>query len=217
MLKRPWTIPAWATWPALGVALAMAAVGLFLALADEVSGADTEAFDADVLRWLATHRTPGLSQLFGAITHLGSWEFVSASTVVLFVAGLFTGHKRAAATLVASVLGILPLVVLLKPLYARPRPGMVSHLAVVDSASFPSGHALAATVFFGTLSLLIAGRFSGHATRAAIVGAAVALASLVAFSRMYLGVHYPTDVFGGALVGGAWLLSIVVLAGKLFK
>lgn len=197
-------------WLALGTGLALGAAALFLVLAEEVAEDETRKLDVAVLRALAAHRTALWTELFRAATFLGSWPFVSGATLCACVAALIARRRYAALTLALSMLGILPGVVLLKLLYARPRPDVVAHLDVVDSASFPSGHAMAASIFFGTLAILAARDLPRDAHRALIAWCALGLIGLVALSRVYLGVHYPSDVLGGVLVGTTWSLLVVL-------
>jgi len=204
-MLRPW-------WLKIGAAIALTAAVAFLVLAEWILKDEAQRLDVAALRWLATHRTPGLTQFFSLASGLGSWLFVSTLTLILCVAGLFVAARRAAVTLLIAVLGIPMLVVVLKPLYGRPRPDAVAHLDAVDSASFPSGHALAAAVFFGTTALIAAERTASELRRVLITAAAGSIIVLVALSRVYLGVHYSSDVLGGVLVGTTWSLLVLLAA-----
>ena len=204
-MLRPW-------WLKIGAAIALTAAVAFLVLAEWILKDEAQRLDVAALRWLATHRPPGLTQFFSLASGLGSWLFVSTLTLILCVAGLFVAARRAAVTLLIAVLGIPMLVVVLKPLYGRPRPDAVAHLDAVDSASFPSGHALAAAVFFGTTALIAAERTASELRRVLITAAAGSIIVLVALSRVYLGVHYSSDVLGGVLVGTTWSLLVLLAA-----
>lgn len=202
-------------WLKIGAAIALVAAVAFIALADWILKEETQRLDVAALGWLAMHRTPGLNQFFSAVSGLGSWLFVSSLTLISCIACLFVGARRAAATLVIAVLGIPMLIVVLKPFYGRARPDAVAHLDVVDSASFPSGHALAAAVFFGTTALIAAERTASELRRVLITAAAGSIIVLVALSRVYLGVHYSSDVLGGVLVGTTWSLLVLLAAHSL--
>jgi undecaprenyl-diphosphatase len=204
-------------WLKTGAALALAAAVAFLLLAEWILKDEAQQLDVAALRWLATHRTPGLTQFFLVISALGSWRFVGALTLILCVGGLFIRARRAAATLLVAVLGIPMFVVGLKPIYGRPRPNAVAHLDFVDSASFPSGHALAAAIFFGTTALIAAERTASELRRAMIAAAAGSIIALVALSRVYLGVHYSSDVVGGVLVGMTWSLLVLLAAHSIHR
>jgi undecaprenyl-diphosphatase len=202
------------SWLAIGGALALSSAIAFLVLARVVAADATRELDIVVLQWLSGHRSQLLTSFFLAATFLGSWPFVSGATLALCVVGVVRGRRRPAATLAFAVLGIPLLVVLLKPLYARPRPDVVDHLDFVDSASFPSGHAIAGAIFFGTLALITARRAPHDTARLLITAGASMAIAMVGLSRMYLGVHYPSDVLGGVLVGTTWSL-LVLLAARL--
>lgn len=204
-------------WLKTGAAIALAAAVAFLVLAESILKEEAQQLDVAALRWLAAHRTPGLTQFFLAISALGSWLFISTLTLILCVAGLFVRARRAAATLLMAVLGIPMLVVVLKPIYGRPRPNAVTHLDFVDSASFPSGHALAAAIFFGTTALIAAERTASELRRVLITAAAGSIIALVALSRVYLGVHYSSDVLGGVLVGTTWSLLVLLAAHSIHR
>lgn len=199
-------------WLKTGAALALGAAVAFIALAEKILKSETQQLDDAALRGLAVQRSPELTSIVLTASALGSWPFVSAATFCLCIAGFFWGKRRAAATLLSAVLGIPMLIVALKPLYARARPDAVAHLDVVDSASFPSGHALAAAVFYGTLALLAVQHTTSHVRRALIIGCAGSIIVSVALSRVYLGVHYPSDVIGGVLVGTTWSLLVLLAA-----
>ena len=95
----------------------------------------------------------------------------------------------------------------LKQFYDRPRPDLVPHGSYVYSASFPSGHSTLAAATFLTLATVIASLEPRRATKALTYVVAVALTIMVGFSRVYLGVHWPSDVLGGWCLGAAWALA----------
>jgi undecaprenyl-diphosphatase len=118
--------------------------------------------------------------------------------------------------LLAAVLGETLLSSGLKSMFDRPRPDIVPHLVHVSSKSFPSGHASSAAAIFLTLAALIAAPLKDRPARLYVFAAAGALAFLVGASRVYLGVHYPTDVIGGWSFGAAWA-AIVWIAARRFR
>ena len=101
---------------------------------------------------------------------------------------------------------------LLKLGFARPRPELVSHLVNVNSFSFPSGHATMATITYLTLGVLLARVQKRRHMKLYLLAVASILALLVGFTRVYLGVHWPTDVIAGWCVGTAWALGCWLLA-----
>ena len=186
---------------------------VFRHIAEEVGEGDTRAFDRTILYAL---RTPGnLSRPIGPdwlnvaatdVTSLGSVTVLGI--LVILVAGLFLSFRRwreALMLLLASGSGLV-VTNLLKDLFQRDRPPAVLHAVRAINASFPSGHAaLSATVFL-TLGALIAHFAERRRVRVYALSAAVILSLLVGCSRVYLGVHWPTDVLGGWCIGAAWAL-----------
>lgn len=201
------------------VVLAAAAVYGFVALLDEVMEGEVRAFDERVLLALRSPGDPGdpigpwwLETIFVDITALGS------TTVVALIASAAVGYlvfggKRAAALLVlVSVAGGMGLSSLLKIGFERPRPDLVAHLVDVHTLSFPSGHAMVSAVTYLTLGALLAQVQGRKRLKAYVIGVAVVLTLLIGASRVYLGVHWPTDVVGGWLAGTAWAIGCWIIA-----
>ncbi len=191
------------------IVLVLAASAVFFELADDVREGDTHGFDEAVLLWLSTHRSPALTSAFLSITALGSWPVLTLLATGTCVATFLQGRRRFPLTLLAAVVGAPLLTWALKQLYGRARPTIVPHLETVAAPSFPSGHTVSSVAFFVTVALLVAAHTQGRALRSFLVGYALIIAALVAVSRMYLGVHYPSDVAAGALLGIAWSLLCV--------
>nr|WP_247713067.1 phosphatase PAP2 family protein [Qipengyuania intermedia] len=106
---------------------------------------------------------------------------------------------------------------ILKSLFSRARPDVVPRLAEVSSGSFPSGHAMNSAIIYLTIAVLIARSYEDPRTRSFIVGLAALATLTIGFSRAYLGVHWPTDVAAGWLVGLAWALLMGMIAITLQK
>ena len=200
-------------------AFAIIAVALiFLKLASEVTEGETQKFDEKLLlalRKAEDPRTPiGPAWLKAAaldITALGGPTVlglvVAAVTGFFLLQGLY---KNALFVFVASVGGWV-LNSGLKLLFARPRPDVVPHLREVASLSFPSGHALTSAVVYLTLGALLMRVAKGRLVRWYCLMIAMTATFLVGTSRVYLGVHYPTDVLAGWLIGLAWASICVLL------
>lgn len=131
------------------------------------------------------------------------------TTIVAIALGLLairrlwlTAGLVLAATLVGSILSAQA-----KLLFGRPRPELVDHLVEVRGLSFPSGHATNSAIIYLTLALLISQVVPGRRTRAYIIGVAVLLTGIVGISRVYLGVHWPSDVLAGWTIGTCWALA----------
>src|SRR5262249_52953419 len=119
---------------------------------------------------------------------------------------------HALALLLAAVLGGLLLSLLLKELFKRPRPSVVPHLSHVDTSSFPSGHSMLSFVVYLTLGSLLARLVQPLRLELSVVGVAVLLSFLVGLSRVYLGVHYPSDALAGWAAGLTWAVGCWLLA-----
>ena len=168
-----------------------------------LSWLDRAALDAVV----RLHR-PWLDPVLTAITHFGDRVFLAAvilaAVAVLSVRGLWP----TALILAIAALAGFPLSEGVKVLVGRPRPEVPWRLIdLPSSASFPSGHALESTTVYGTLALTVGRRLRGRRLRATAFALGAALPLLVGFSRVYLGVHYPTDVLAGWAAGLALALS----------
>jgi undecaprenyl-diphosphatase len=197
------------------VALVLAAGGLlvFAKLADEIGEGSTLPFDEWLLLLL---RTPGdladpvgprwLEEMVRDVTALGGTAVLTL--MVLAIVGFLgmTRRRNAAVAVLLSVIGGVIVSQGAKLAFARARPELVPHGADVYTASFPSGHAMMAAVVYLTLGALLARTQSGRSVKTYILAVAVTLTILVGASRVYLGVHWPTDVLAGWALGGTWAL-----------
>ena len=200
------------------------ALGLltFLLLAAVVQRGGTQEIDAKILRSvreLASKKDrPG--HLWGeesviAVTSLGALAvLVTLSVAVL---GLLLMRKKWAPSilLLATLLGAIGLNYGLKALFDRPRPDVVTHAQFVDSPSFPSGHALVSTAVYGALGAVAANLLRERRMKIYVMSWAVALIFAIGLSRIYLGVHYPSDVLAGWTVGLSWSILCWLIARKL--
>ncbi|MFP4623219.1 MAG: phosphatase PAP2 family protein [Gemmatimonadota bacterium] len=195
---------------ALGVAI-VAAAALAL-LAEGVVGGATQTFDQAVVDWVRARRTGWLDWLGLAGAALGSgvaaWIVLGLGSLLLW----FTRHHLSVAILWIAVLGGRALSTEFKALFDRPRPAPVdwtvevfgSEIPFPASPSFPSGHAVTSVVVFGTLAYLIARLEPTVRLRRITLATAIAFILLIGLSRVYLGVHYPSDVLAGYFVGFIW-------------
>jgi membrane-associated phospholipid phosphatase len=187
-----------------GVFVAIVGTIGFASLAEVVREGYTQQFDDAVLRWIGAHHSPTLTTIMNEVTPLGT------GIVVLTVVGVTTAflwrteHKHSARMLLAATAGGILLNNGLKLFFDRERPSVFEWGTHAASSSFPSGHAMSATVVYGTVAYLLA-RLQKHGwARAVTLLFAVVMIALICFTRLYLGVHYPSDVLGGIIIGLAW-------------
>ncbi len=202
--------------------LAVGAVWVFIAVASEVGEGDTIRLDERIIRALRDPLDPanplGPPWVEGAVrdlTSLGSniVLLIFTSAVAVFLAVRRQSH--ALALVVVSTGGGFLLAQALKMVFARPRPDLVPHLAVVASSSFPSGHSMFSAVVYLTLGALLSQLVQERTLKAYFLGVACFLTFVVGLSRVYLGVHYPTDVLAGWSAGLAWALVCWMAASYL--
>ena len=160
------------------------------------------AFDLQAMHAVAAQRTAGLTRLTLILTALGSLVIVSPLAALAVVVLWRRDRRRDALVLVTVAAGSALLPAVTKLSVGRPRPP-VEHLTQASSYSFPSQHSVQAAAIYLAVALLL-GRTLPAVWRRVLVATALALALLVAGSRVYLGVHYPTDVAAGLIVGWIW-------------
>ena len=194
----------------LGLLVAGGGLWLFAGLAEDYVTSDPIVrFDQTVASALHAAATPFATKVFLAITALGSVEAIVP--IGLIVTGLLAWRRRwvyASGWLVALV-GGAALNVLLKQIFERPRPVFVDPIIVETSYSFPSGHAMDSLVMYGMLAYFALLFIKPWRARMAILFGATLLVILIGFSRLYLGVHYFSDVIAGFAAGGVWLSACV--------
>jgi undecaprenyl-diphosphatase len=187
---------------------------VFAVLADEVAEGDTRAFDERVLLALRAAGDPAdpigprwLEEMMRDFTAIGGTGVLVL--MVATVAGFLwlTGKGHAALAIVVAVSGGTLLSQTMKWTYARPRPELVPHGAEVYTASFPSGHAMMSAIVYLTLGAMLARTQSSQTVKAYIIAVAIFLTVLVGTSRVYLGVHWPTDVLAGWALGALWAIG----------
>jgi undecaprenyl-diphosphatase len=208
----------------LALAIVVASVWLFADLADEVLEGDTSRFDERVLLMMRQADDPAtpigpswLAEVGRDITALGGTA-VLVLVIVAVCGFLWLTDKHGAMWLVlASTIGGLLLSSMLKYFFARPRPDVVPHLADVHTASFPSGHSMRSAVVYLTLGALLARLVARPLVKLYFLAVACLLSGLVGASRVYLGVHFPTDVLAGWLAGLVWATLCWLVARWLQK
>ena len=194
---------------------------VFLSLASEVAEGETHQFDIAILRALRTPADP--SKLIGPAWLEGSLIDVTAlgsstvlGVVILAVVGFLLLQERyqtAGFVGITALSGMLVSTVL-KDTFNRPRPSVVPHLRDVVSTSFPSGHAMQSAIVYLTIGAVLMRAADRRATKLYCLGLAMLLTLLVGISRVSLGVHYPTDVIGGWIIGFVWASMCWLIAQR---
>lgn len=206
----------------IGLVVGAALASGFIKLAGEMMEGETKAFDVaflEALRVKGDLATPlGPSWLLGSMRDLTALGGVTVLTLVALLAIAFLlmrGRARQALYTALATGGGAVFGKLLKSLFARERPEVVPHLVEVHSLSFPSGHSMNSAIVYLTLAVMLSRSFEERRTRIFVIGVAALLVLTIGFTRLYLGVHYPTDVLGGWTVGATWALAMGLLATRL--
>jgi len=195
-------------WLVAGLAISAFVIWAFAELADGVVGGESRRFDRAVLLWIHAHSPGWLDGPMHLVTALGYYWVVLPLLAAVMSVFFVKGWRLSAILLLVSTVGGFLLTTFLKGVFERARPGLFdSGYSASSVYSFPSGHATVAVGFYGALTLMLAYRLRGFA-RWVVVGVGVSLVLLIGFSRLYLGVHYPTDVLAGYLAAPLWLVFV---------
>lgn len=174
---------------------------LFAVLTALVINGITKPFDQSVLLWINQHVNNAFDAFFLAVTQLGGVFIIGAVTLALVLYFVLKKKYYKAAFIALSVGGVSVINVLLKTIFDRPRPDLWEWLVTETSFSFPSGHSVASAA----LALSIVTLLWQTKWRVLTIVLAALYVLTIGFSRMYLGVHFPTDVLGGWLLGATWV------------
>lgn len=195
------------------------AIWAFVALAARVVNGNPHAFDEAILLAL---RQPGdpttpiggskVGHVMRDLTVLGSAPVLTLISVAVLVFLILRRERASALFLAVAIIGGQALGHLAKNGFARPRPDVVPHLVDVVTASFPSGHSMMSAVTYLTLGVMLARTETQFRMRVFYISVAVFLTFLVGISRLFLGVHWPSDVLAGWTLGSAWALSVWLVA-----
>lgn len=214
---------AWLGGVDLAVLLMVLAMALttwtFVAVANRVTAGSTQEFDERLILLLRNPSDPAdpigpewMEETGRDLTALGGVAALFLMTTAVSGYLLICRKLHALALLIAATAGGLLLSTLLKDLFHRPRPELVPHLSYVSTSSFPSGHSMLSAVVYLTLGSLLARLVQRRALKVYVLGVAILLSFLVGVSRLYLGVHYPTDVLAGWSAGLFWALLCNLVA-----
>lgn len=192
---------------------AAAAVWAFLGIGGEVMEGETQAYDRAILLALRDPAHPAdplgsrsFEESMRDVTALGGFTFLTLLTIVATLALVFHRKRRQAAIFAVTVIAAQVSSEILKLVYERPRPELVPHGSYVYSNSFPSGHSTVAAATYLALATVIASLEPRRATKVLAYALAIGLVVMIGFSRVYLGVHWPSDVLAGWSLGAGWAL-----------
>jgi len=196
-----------AAWLAAGLAFSAFVIWAFTELVDVVIEGESRRVDRAVLLWIHTTFPSWLDGPMRIVTALGYYWFVVLLLVVVVPLFYQRGWRLSAIHLLISTAGSAVLTTVLKSVFERARPELFDSGYHASFYSFPSGHATVAVGLYGMLTLVLAYRLRG-AARWAVVVSGTFVVLLIGFSRLYLGVHYPTDIVAGYLAALLWLVCV---------
>ncbi|HVE59266.1 MAG TPA: phosphatase PAP2 family protein [Pyrinomonadaceae bacterium] len=201
----------------IGFISAVGCLIFFLWLAEEVFEGETKIFDETVRQAIHRIAAPWLTQLVIYISFLGSFAFLTFGVITALIIFLILKWKDALIILLITMAGESILEVTLKLYFQRARPEAFFPYPPLESYSFPSGHALGSFCFYGILAWLITTRLKSRGLKILTLILAAILVLLIGLSRIYLGVHFPSDVAAGFAAGFVWIFTVAVsnhLLGK---
>jgi undecaprenyl-diphosphatase len=193
-----------------GMALALAALFSFVWMADEIMEGDTLRFDEYIRGFVHQLAFPALTTLMQTASFLGSTLFLTLFGIGVVITLYLKKHRRGAILFTLTTIGASLLLVSLKFTFRRARPEPFFDTILPASYSFPSGHSLASFCFYGALAAIITVRIKKLWLKTLVWLAAAIMILLIGISRVYLGVHYPSDVLAGFAVGLIWVITIAV-------
>lgn len=194
----------------IGLMLAIGALFLFGLLAEDIIEGGTIQFDQSVREYIHRFASPALTVLMQTASFIGSTLFLSLLGIAIVVTFFMLKRPRASIIFIITTVGSSILLVVLKNAFRRARPEPFFNTILPASYSFPSGHSLASFCFYGALAAIIVVRVERLWLKTTIWLAAAFLIALIGISRIYLGVHYPSDVLAGYAVGFIWVMTIAI-------
>lgn len=193
----------------VGIGVSVGSILIFIKLSTEVLEKELAQLDNGIIAWVYNLRNPRLTEIMKNMTNLGAWPIL-AMTAVIIVFLVWKKHQKEAVLFLTVLVMGLAINMSLKVLIQRPRPNLAP-LIVESSYSYPSGHAMNSFVFYGMIAFYVY-RFTRNKRASLVIGTVCAmLVLMIGFSRVYLGVHYPTDVLAGYIAGGAWFVTAILI------
>lgn len=198
-------------WLALAFVAFAGLMTLFVELVEEVGEGDTLSVDEAILRWFEHLQTPWLDQFFSLTTDLGGTIGVVAIVIVTLGLLLWGHRRRAALQFGLGITGAVGLNLILKNIFTRARPDLWEQIVIENSYSFPSGHAMASSALaFSFIVIFWQTKYRWPVTMFALI-----YMVFVGVTRLYLGVHYPSDIMAGWTMSAIWVTVVAVLIGTL--
>jgi len=189
-----------------GIVLGFFFIWTFSEITESILSGDTfVAFDQWVVRHMLHLRTPYVTSFMETITHLGGTIVITPCSVLIAIYFLLIKQNDTATCITAAVLGGIILNNILKILYQRPRPISESTLIAASGWGYPSGHAMNSIIFYGMMVYLISTCSLSRGLKIGVIITATSVVFIVGISRIYLQVHYASDVMAGFAVGLFWL------------
>jgi membrane-associated phospholipid phosphatase len=195
-----------------GLLIYLALIAVGLSITHPFKDSAVVRRDLAVSRWFAAHRTP----LFDTLTHYGTllaetWTAIALSIVLVLVLRRWLGRWRESIGVLVAILGELFIFLLVTNTVHRQRPPVPRLDPAPPTSSFPSGHTAAAVALYGVLAVIVLRQMAHRRLAVVIAVLCCCVPPIVAVSRVYRGMHYPTDVLFGAIGGGLWLLVAVLV------
>jgi len=194
-----------------GLVCAAGALIFLATLADEIAEGDAARFDDSVRDGIHGFATPAVTFAMRGVTILGGPLVLFSLSLVVGVGFFVKKNYRAMMLLIATIVGSSLLNEVLKASFHRTRPLPFFDITAPNSYSFPSGHALMSFCFYSSMAALISARSKSRAVRVTVWALALLLIAAIGISRIYLGVHYPSDVVAGFAAAFIWVMFIVIV------
>jgi undecaprenyl-diphosphatase len=192
-----------------GLAMSMLVTLIMAKIHEETAQPFLEHVDQYLLQAIHAHNTPARTRLAFSLTFIGSPSALVPGVLIAAAVLWVRRLRRDAVLLIVAIGGAALIDTILKLHFRRIRPNVPWALVREHSFSFPSGHSVGAVVLYGTITYLVWSHLHDITQRAAVIACALLLIAGIGLSRVYIGVHYPTDVAAGYLVGLLWLLTLI--------
>jgi undecaprenyl-diphosphatase len=200
----------------LKVSGAIFCLALFIRLTFSVQSAGgVQSLDEGILKWIETLRTPFMNSMMLDITALGGLALTVVLGLLSVAVFWLANDAVAGIHLILTSAGGFYISAVTKSIISRPRPSVIPQLIHASGFSYPSGHSITSAALYLTMAILACRHFKSFRSRAILISMAGIMITLISFSRLYIGVHYPSDTLSGALIGSAWALLTAAMFSKI--